>query len=129
MNKVILKGRTTKLPEIKYSDGKEPVCYARVTLAVEDRSWKIEDDKYHVDYISCYTIGKIAELIESNVGKGQELVLCGKWRTSSYEKDGKTVYTQSMFIQELYFCGKKADSPTLYEEDFMNIPDEELPFR
>ena len=55
-----------------------------------------------------------------------------KWRTSSYEKDGKTVYTQSMFIQEMEYCGKKADSPAPYDDSFMNIPEgleEELPFR
>ena len=132
MNKVILKGRTTKLPEIRYSNGAEPICVARFTLAVEDRSWKESDDKFHVDYISCYTMGKLAELIEGSVGKGQELVLCGKWRTSSYEKDGKTIYTQNMFVQELYFCGKKADSPAPFDDSFMNIPDipdEELPFK
>lgn len=132
MNKVILKGRTTKLPEIRYSESSEPMCYARFTLAVEDRSWKLEEGKSHVDYISCYAMGKLAELIEKSVGKGQELLLCGKWRTSSYEKDGKTVYTQSMFIQEMEYCGKKADSPAPYDDSFMNIPeglDEELPFR
>lgn len=131
MNKVILKGRTTKLPEIRYSEGSEPVCYARFTLAVEDRSWKLEG-KFHVDYISCYAMGKLAELIEKSVGKGQELLLSGKWRTSSYEKDGKTIYTQSMFIQEMEYCGKKADSPAPYDDSFMNIPeglDEELPFK
>ena len=132
MNKVILKGRTTKLPEIRYSQGSEPMCYARFTLAVEDRSWKLEEGKSHVDYISCYAMGKLAELIEKSVDKGQELLLCGKWRTSSYEKDGKTVYTQSMFIQEMEYCGKKADSPAPYDDSFMNIPEgleEELPFR
>lgn len=132
MNKVILKGRTTKLPEIRYSESSEPMCYARFTLAVEDRSWKLEEGKSHVDYISCYAMGKLAELIEKSVGKGQELLLCGKWRTSSYEKDGKTVYTQSMFIQEMEYCGKKADSPAPYDDSFMNIPEgleEELPFR
>lgn len=132
MNKVILKGRTTKLPEIRYSEGNEPMCYARFTLAVEDRSWKLEEVKFHTDYIYCYAIGKLAELIEKSVGKGQELLLSGKWRTSSYEKDGKTVYTQSMFIQEMEYCGKKADSPASFDDSFMNIPDgldEELPFR
>lgn len=132
MNKVILKGRTTKLPEIRYSESSESMCYARFTLAVEDRSWKLEEGKSHVDYISCYAMGKLAELIEKSVGKGQELLLGGKWRTSSYEKDGKTVYTQSMFIQEMEYCGKKADSPAPYDDSFMNIPEgleEELPFR
>ena len=136
MNKVILKGRTTKAPETKHRSGEEGTCYATFTLAVEDRNWKISeegsDTKYHVDYISCYTIGKLAQLVKSYVGKGQELLLSGKWRTSSYEKDGKTIYTQNMFIQELYFCGKKADNPNPSSDSFMNIPDDmdaDLPFR
>lgn len=130
MNKVILKGRTTKVPEIKYSNASEPVCYARFTLAVEDRSWKIEDNKYHTDFISCYANGKCAELLERSVGKGQELLIYGKWRTSSYEKDGETIYTQNMYVQEVYYCGKKADSPAPYDNSFLDIPlDEELPFK
>lgn len=132
MNKVIIKGRTTKVPKISYSDGNEPMCYARFSLAVEDRNWKISEGHYHVDYIPCFTMGKLAELIEKSVGKGQELLLSGKWRTSKYEKDGKTVYTQSLFVQEMEYCGKKADSPVPYDDSFMNLPemlDEELPFR
>lgn len=128
MNKVIIKGRTTKVPEIKYSDGNEPICYARFTMAVEDRSWKEADDKFHVDYIPCFTMGKLAELVERTVGKGQELLLSGKWRSSSYEKDGKTIYTQTLFVQELEFCGKKADNSAPYIVDIPDYPDGELPF-
>ncbi len=131
MNKVILKGRLTRNPDVRYTNSNEPVCVARFTLAVEDRSWKLEEGKYHVDYISCYAMGKLAELIEKSVGKGQELLLSGKWRTSSYEKDGKPVYSQSMFIQELEYCGKKADNPAPYDDSFMNIPEgfDDLPFK
>lgn len=126
MNKVILKGRTTKEPEIRYSQNSEAMCYARFTLAVEDRSWKQEDGKSHVDYISCQAVGKLAELIAKSVGKGQELLLYGKWRTGSYEKDGKTIYTQNLFVQELYYCGKKEAS-----DSFMDIPEgfDGLPFK
>ena len=128
MNKVIIKGRTTKVPEIKYSDGNEPICYARFTMAVEDRNWKEADDKFHVDYISCFTMGKLAELVERIVGKGQELLLSGKWRSSSYEKDGKTIYTQTLFVQELEFCGKKVDNSAPYIVDIPDYLDGELPF-
>ena len=132
MNKVIIKGRTTKLPEIKYSSNSEqPMCTARFTLAVEDRSWKESDDKFHVDFINCYAVCKLAELIEKTIGKGHELVVVGKWRTSSYEKDGKKIYTNTLFVQELYYCGRKGNAPAPYDDSFMNIPDEfdsELPF-
>jgi len=129
MNKVIQKGRTTKKPQVSY-DGDS--CVARFTLAVEDRSYKLEDGKCHVDYIPCFTIGKLAELIDIHVSKGQELLLVGKWRSSFYEKGGKTIYTQGFFIQELFFCGKKTDNPQQEQEIFMNIPDDlddELPFK
>ena len=131
MNKVILKGRTTRTPEIKYFDDADVKCYARFTLAVEDRSWKLEDDKFHVDYIGCYAAGKLAEIIERCVGKGQEILICGKWRTGSYEKDGEKVYTNSLFIQELEFCGKKSDNPNNQEPDFSfmdGVNDDDLPF-
>ena len=132
MNKVILKGRTTKVPEIRHSQNGEDMCFARFTLAVEDRSWKQEDGKFHVDYISCQAVGKLAELIERSVKKGQELLLCGKWRTDSYKKDEKTIYVQYLFVQELYYCGKKEDSPRTFDDSFMVIPegiDDELPFK
>jgi len=132
MNKVILKGRTTKIPELKYAENSEqPMCHAGFTPAVEDRGWKEADDKYHVDFIRCYAIGKIAELLGRTVGKGQELAIVGKWRTSGYEKDGRKIHTNTLFVQELYYCGRKADSPAPYDDSFMNIPDEfdsELPF-
>ncbi len=130
MNKVILKGRTTKDPDIRYSSGENAKAFANFTLAVEDRGWK-EGDKFHTDFISCNAVGNVAEVIERNVHKGQELVLVGKWRTSSYEKDGKNIYVNNLFIQELYFCGKKADSKGSVSDAFMNVPegvDEELPF-
>lgn len=131
MNKVILKGRLTRDPDVRYTNSSEAMCFAKFTLAVEDRSWKQEDGKFHVDYIYCQAIGKLAELVERSVGKGQELLLCGKWRTGSYKKDDKTIYTQSLFIQELHYCGKKEDSPMPYDDSFMNIPEgyDGLPFK
>lgn len=131
MNKVILKGRTTKLPEVRHSENDENSAYARFTLAVTDWSWKLDDDRYHVDFIPCYGTGKVATKVEKNVGKGQEILVYGKWRTSSYEKDGQTIYTQNLQVLEIEYCGKKADSPPPYDDTFMDIPDYpdgELPF-
>lgn len=128
MNKVILKGRVVKQPEIRYGNhGEEAMCFAKFTLAVEDRTWKESDNKFHVDYILVSVMGKLAELVERTVTKGKELVLMGKWRTTSYEKDGKTFYTQYLFLEELEYCGKKTDTPM----DFLFIPetDEDLPFK
>lgn len=105
--------------------------YARFTLAVEDRSWKLEDGKYHVDFIPCKAIGKVAEIIKTNLYKGKEILLYGKLQSGSYEKEGKTIYTLDFLVQEMEFCGKKEDSSMPYDA-FMNIPDdmdEELPFQ
>lgn len=132
MNKVIIKGRLTKDPEVKYrTSGSDALCYARFCVAVEDRTWK-EEEKFHVDFISCQAAGKVAEVIEKTLSKGKEVLLSGKWRTGSYtNQEGKKVYTNALFVQELYFCGKKEDN-----QSFMNMPDDdfggldgEMPFK
>lgn len=127
MNKVLLKGRTTKKPEITYTQ--DGMCVARFTLAIEDRSFKDKDGKFKVDYITCNAISKLGELIERRVGKGQEILCCGKWRTSFYEKNGKTNYSQVCFVNELYFCGKKQENFSSNENGFMDVLEEELPFK
>jgi single-strand DNA-binding protein len=132
MNKIILKGRVTAEPVIRYGNEKEHICYARFNIAVEDRTWKDENDKSHVDYIPCKAIGKLGELVETHLFKGKEVLLCGKMQSGSYEKDKKKVYTLDLLVQELEFCGKKEGLDTDMEGNFMNIPegiDEELPFR
>ncbi|SEW31836.1 single-stranded DNA-binding protein [[Clostridium] fimetarium] len=109
MNKSILKGRFVKNPEVSYSEGIEPVCFARFSIAVEDRGRK-DNDKYHVDYVPCIAIGKTAEIIEAHCIKGQEILLFGKIQTGTYEKDGTKHYTVDFCVQELEFCGKKEPS-------------------
>lgn len=123
MNKVILKGRLTKEPEIRYSSGEKPQTFATVTLAVEDRTYK-DGDGWHVDWIQCNATGQLAKIIEKNISKGQELLIAGKYRTGKYtNKNNETVYTNSVFIQELYFCGKKSDTSS--SDAFVDIPEGE----
>lgn len=131
MNKVILKGRLTKDPEVRYGGDANQTCFARWSLAVEDRTWKEEDGKCHVDFIPCKAIGKAAEIAEQHLSKGKEILLFGKMQSGKYEKDGKTIFTLEMFVQEIEFCGKKEGYGPSYEGDFMSIPDgieDELPF-
>ncbi len=109
MNKVILLGRLTKDANTKCDNN---TIYAKFTLAVEDHSYIEKNGKCHVDYIQCCAFGKIAEVIcNSSLKKGQMVCITGKWRTGSYlKRNGEIVYTQQLFIQELFFCGKKEDN-------------------
>ncbi len=132
MNKVILKGRLTRNPDVKYTNGSDPICIARFTLACGDRERaKNEDGSTPANFIPCVCMGKLGEIAETNLCKGKEALLCGKMQSGSYVREGKTVYTLECFVQEIEFCGKKGDSPMPYD-GFMNIPeyaDDELPFR
>ena len=135
MNKIILKGRLTKDPDVRYTMGEEPVCIARFTIACEDRERK-KDEKgnYPANFIPCVAMGKLGEIVESTLCKGKEILICGKMQSGSYtNKEGKKVYSLNCFLHEIEYCGKKSDGPMPYNEDeFMNIPDDlddELPFR
>ena len=81
MNKVILMGRLTRDPEVRYSQGEQATAIARYTLAVEKR-FKRQGES-DADYISCVTFGKSAQFIEKHVKKGQRIVVCGRLQTRS----------------------------------------------
>ena len=130
MTKVILMGRLTKDAELRNARDESKQTMAKITLAVEDKGWKDENDNYHVDYISGYTLGKLAEIL-GKCSKGQRIVVVGKWRTGSYESEGKKVYTNQLFISEMYYADVKKGN-VVPDDVFMNlpeIPDEELPFK
>lgn len=114
MNKVILKGRPTKNPEVKFIqtvDANGQQLYARFILAVEDWSFRDkETGSCHVDYIPCHCYNKTAEIIRNNVKRGTELLVSGKWRSSSFLKGSEMEYRNSLQILEVEFCGKKEDS-------------------
>ena len=134
MNKVILKGRLVRDPEIRYTAGAESKAVAKFTIAV-DRPRK-KDGESQADFIPCTAFGKTAEMIEKYFRKGQEILLEGRWQTGNYEKDGHKVYTNDCILDHVYFCSKKSDGagapePQPDADGFMNIPDgidEELPF-
>ena len=128
MNRAFLIGRTTKEPDVRYStDGKG---VAKFTLAV-DRKFSKEKE---TDFISCVAFGKTAEVIEKFVKKGNKIAVVGRIQTGSYKnKDGNTVYTTDVMVDEVEFCESKGESktPETDKDGFMSIPDnisEELPF-
>jgi len=134
MNKVILLGRLTRDPEIRYSAGAEAKAVAKFTLAV-DRRFKREGEQ-SADFINCTAFGKSAEFCEKYFRKGQKILVEGHWQTGSYEKNGTKYYTNDCIIEQMDFAeGKKEGSPApdpqTDADGFMNVPDdiqEDLPF-
>ena len=137
MNKVIEIGRLTKDPEIRYSQGANTTCVARYTLAV-DRKFK-QEGQPTADFIKCIAFGKLGEFAEKYLHKGIKIAVTGRIQTGSYKnKDGNTVYTTDVVVEEQEFCESKSinqsqgnDRPQTSSDDFMSIPDgveDGLPF-
>ena len=146
MNKVILMGRLTRDPEVRYSQGENATAVARYTLAV-DRRYNRNNDEQSADFISCVAFGRNGEFAEKYLRKGTKIVATGRIQTGSYtNKDGVRVYTTEVVIEEQEFAESKNSSsagnggftggnnaPAMQDagDGFMNIPDgidEELPF-
>lgn len=136
MNKVILMGRLTRDPEVRYSQGENAMAIARYTLAV-DR--KFNRNENSADFINCVAFGKSGEVAERYFRKGIKIVVTGRIQTGSYtNKDGVKVYTTDVVVEEQEFAeGKNSNNSerpvpaTDSGDDFMNIPDgidDELPF-
>ena len=150
MNKVILMGRLTRDPEVRYTQGEEPMAIARFTLAVDRRGKR--DGEASADFPSCVCFRRTAEFIEKYAHQGTKLVVVGRIQTGSYtNRDGQKVYTTDVVVEDQEFAESKAASdnyrggnfggqaapsaPTAggsgSADGFMNIPDgidEDLPF-
>lgn len=147
MNKWIGIGRLTRDPEVRYTQGNESMAIARYTLAV-DRRFKREGEAT-ADFINCVAFGKAAEFTEKYLTKGTKIAVTGRIQTGSYtNKDGQTVYTTDIVVEEQEFAESKSagdntganknnnagNNRNNYNpngDGFMNIPDgidEELPF-
>lgn len=133
MNKVILKGRLTRDPDVKFTGSGDPVCVSRFTVACEDRDrGKGEDGSYPANFVPCVCMGKLAEIAQANLCKGKEILVYGKMQSGSYtNKDGKRIYTLECFVQGIEFCGRKEDNPMPSDDFFMDIPEnpDDLPFK
>lgn len=137
MNKVILIGRLTRDPEVRYSAGDNSTAVARYTLAVERR---IKNENQSADFINCVTFGKNAEFAEKYLRKGTKIAVAGRIQTGSYtNRDNQKVYTTDVVVEEHEFAeskaagntGNKGNAGGQPDDGFMNIPDgidEELPF-
>ena len=109
MNKVILMGRLTRDPEVRYSQGAEPVAVARYTLAV-NRRFKRKDEP-EADFIPCVAFGKSGEFAEKYFRKGQLVGVIGRLQVRSWEdKEGKKHWTTEVIVEEPYFAESKKNS-------------------
>ena len=109
MNKVILMGRLTRSPEVRYSQGAEPVAVARYTLAV-NRRFKRKDEP-EADFIPCVALGESGEFAEKYFRKGQLVGVIGRLQVRSWEdKEGKKHWTTEVIIEEQHFAESKKDS-------------------
>lgn len=109
MNKVILMGRLTRSPEVRYSQGSEPVAVARYTLAV-NRRFKRKDEP-EADFIPCVAFGESGEFAEKYFRKGQLVGVIGRLQVRSWEdKEGKKHWTTEVIIEEQHFAESKKDT-------------------
>ena len=153
MNRVILMGRLTRDPEVRYSQGERSMAIARYTLAVDRRGRRGQDssaEQQTADFINCVAFDRAAEFAEKYFRQGLKVIVTGRIQTGSYtNKDGQKVYTTDVVVEDQEFAESKAVSdanaggfraaaPTPAPapasdagDGFMNIPDgidEELPF-
>ena len=145
MNNVILMGRLTRDPEVRYSTGERSMAVARYTLAVDRRRRVSNDGEQTADFIPCVAFDKSGEFAEKYFRQGMRVLISGRIQTGSYtNKEGVKVYTTEVIIEEQEFADSKTGTapgntyaehakPVQVNNDgFMNIPDgvedEGLPF-
>ena len=153
MNKVILMGRLTRDPEVRYSQGENSTAVARYTLAVDRRFTRRDggDNQQTADFIQCVAFGRSGEFAEKYFRKGLKVLVTGRIQTGSYtNQEGQRVYTTDVVVEDQEFAESKAASDNYQQNNgsfapadrpspsaavgdgFMNIPDgidEELPFK
>ena len=109
MNKVILMGRLTRDPEVRYSQGETPLAIARYTLAVDRRGSRNNgNDDQSADFIGCVAFGRAGEFAERYLRKGTKIAVTGRIQTGSYtNKDGVKVYTTDVVVEDHEFVESK----------------------
>lgn len=147
MNRVVLMGRLTRDPDVRYTQGQNSMAIARYTLAVDRRRGRDNQQGQQADFISCVAFGKSGEFAEMWLHKGTKIAVSGRIQTGSYQnKDGQKVYTTDVVVEDQEFAESKKDNTgrdamddqyaaqygsSAAGDGFMNIPDgidEELPF-
>lgn len=136
MNSVILSGRLTAAPEIRYTTGAEPIAIASYTLAVQ-RDFKNNEGNYDADFIRCTAFGKRAEFAEKYLKKGMKILVEGRLQTGSYEKDGVKHFTTDLMVNKHEFCESRsaaaatestAPAASDVPAGFQAVEDDDIPF-
>lgn len=141
MNKIILMGRLTRDPEVRYSQGEKSTAIASFSVAVNRRIKR--EGEPEADFFNCTAFGKQAEFVEKYLKQGTKVVLSGRLQNNNYtNKEGQKVYSVQIMVEEIEFAESKAaasnnNGPSFNPEGvtdpngFYNIPEslaEELPF-
>ena len=145
MNKVILMGRLTRDPEVRYSQTDSNMAIARFSLAV-DRRFKKQGDTVTADFFNCTAFGKQGEFVEKYLKQGTKIVVTGRIQNDNYtNKEGQKVYSVQIMVEEMEFAESKAaagqsgnaqgntqpEYGSMDSDGFINVPDgigAELPF-
>ena len=136
MNLIIICGRLTRDPEIRYTADNKPV--ASFSLAV-DRRFK-RDNEPEADFFNCTAFSKTAEIVEKHLVKGVKIIVRGEMQNNNYtNKDGQNVRDMRVIVDNIEFCesksarsGQQTETEPASGDGFMNLPaglDDELPFK
>ncbi|SEU24197.1 single-strand binding protein [Lacrimispora sphenoides] len=145
MNHVILMGRLTRDPEVRYSQGERAMAVSRYTLAVDRRGRRNQDSEQTADFINCVAFNKAGEFAEKYFRQGMRVLVSGRIQTGSYtNREGVKVYTTDIVVEDQEFADSKGaaaagNSQSINQnqytdagDGFMHIPDgveeEGLPF-
>ena len=109
MNKVILCGRLTRDPDVRYSQGERQTAIARYTLAVDRRRGRnAQQGEQTADFIQCVAFDRAAEFAEKYLRQGTKMIVTGRIQTGSYtNRDGQRVYTTDVIVEEQEFAESK----------------------
>ena len=125
MNKVMLMGRLTKDPEVKYTQ--QNLAVARYSLAVARRFQ--QKGQPEVDFINCVTFGKSAEFAERYLSQGKQIAIVGRIQVSSWENgNGQKQWSTEVIVEEHYFADSKAKETEENGFDTVDENDDDLPF-
>lgn len=120
MNKVILMGRLTKNPEVRYT-GAENLAVARYTLAVNRRFQKKGEQE--ADFIQCIAFGKNGEFAEKYLQKGQLISVVGRLQVRKWDKDGEARWSTEVIVEEHYFAESKKETEKAANKAAGTVPD------
>ena len=129
MNRIIIKGRLTRDPELK--TGSSGIEFCKFTVAVDRRRGK--DKEKETDFFDCTAFGKTGVAISKYLTKGREILVQGRMESNTVDKDGQKRTYWGINVETFDFCGgpsgsaPSADAPA--SDGFTAVPDPEgLPF-